>query len=57
LSKQDDFDQGETNMHGQHGARQSIGTQIAQIWADVTFAQGRFAEVNRPWVARPASQR
>jgi hypothetical protein len=44
-------------MHGQHGARQSIGTQIAQIWADVTFAQGRFAEVNRPWVARPASQR
>jgi hypothetical protein len=39
-------------MRGQQGTRQGISARIADIRTDITHSQRRFAEVNRPWIAR-----
>jgi hypothetical protein len=39
-------------MRRQHGARRGIRARIADIRTDVTHTQRRFAEANRPWIAR-----
>jgi hypothetical protein len=39
-------------MRGPRGARQSIRARITHVAADVTHAQRRLAELNRPWVTR-----
>ena len=43
-------------MRGQYRARPATDTRIARIWADVTYAQQRLAEINRPWVMRRPGQ-
>ena len=39
-------------MRGPRDANQSIRTRITHTAADVSYAQRRFAELNRPWVTR-----
>jgi hypothetical protein len=39
-------------MRGPRGAGQSVRARISHLAADISYTQRRFAELNRPWVAR-----
>ena len=39
-------------MRGPRDAHQSVRARIIHTAADVSYAQRRFAELNRPWVIR-----
>jgi hypothetical protein len=39
-------------MRSPRGVYESVRAQIGHLAADISYAQRRFAEVNRPWVAR-----
>jgi hypothetical protein len=40
-------------MRSPRGVYESVRARIGHLAADISYAQRRFAEVNRPWVARP----
>jgi hypothetical protein len=44
-----------TSAQGRAHAPRSA--RLAGIWADITNAQHRFAEINRPWVSGPGRTR
>jgi hypothetical protein len=41
-------------MRGPRGVRQSVRAGISHLAADISYSRRRFAELNRPWVARRA---
>jgi hypothetical protein len=41
-------------MRSPRGVYESARARISHLTADISYAQRRFAELNRPWVARRA---